>query len=344
MVGLVLLFLWSRAVDTKQHVATASKAIDPETSGLPVLSPFEELASCQSLECVSALHPSLKKSSAKFNYPHFFLAGWQKSATTSIYRHLRWHPEIWVPKDKEPHYFSSCKRGAPACKVKGGYENTTDYLIEFLGLKDAAASKVGYATFDGSVDYAQKGSWLAPMLAKYFPYLRIVFVFREKVGRAMSYKNMLEEKYGRGCHGDLSKCLMQSMVAYNYSDSTQHWFDHFPASQIHAIQFEDLIENPERVLYDLKEFLGIDPSLPNRPLGQTNKRPQSSGWRIPKKEYRTLVDVAKDDGQGLLNVLERNYDSSKGFDASVWMERWERLWERNYATCGGDGFCSVASM
>ena len=43
------------------------------------IDPFELLGKCTTLECVSALHPRLKAAGAKFNYPHFFLAGWQKA-------------------------------------------------------------------------------------------------------------------------------------------------------------------------------------------------------------------------------------------------------------------------
>ena len=263
-----------------------------------------------------------------------------RSLDRSFTRH---HSEIHVPFDKEPHYFSSCRFGAPACKVRGGYENATDYLVSFLGLNEAAASKVGYAAFDGSVDYAQKGRWLAPILAKLFPFLRLVFVFREKVGRSMSYKNMLAEKYDRGCHDDIAKCLSASMNAWgSYADSTRAWFDAFPASQVHAVQFEELVEGPEGVLRRLKEFLGLDPDLPRRDLSNTNRRSSSSGWQIPRRDYEKLVAIAKEDQDGLLAVLDEHTD----IDTEAWGRRWEALWQRNLATCEGkiDAICTVASM
>ena len=322
--------------------ADASTLVDSMLDNvMPEQDIFQKLGSCETLECVSALHPELQKMSTHFNFPHFFLAGWQKCATTSIYRHLRLHPQVWIPKDKEPHYFSSCKRGAPACKVKGGY-NATAYLEDTFGIKEVANSKLAYATLDGSVDYAQKGVWLAPLLHRLFPWLKLVFVFREKVGRSMSYKNMLAEKYDKGCKGDLAKCLTYSMVAYNYSDAMIHWFETFSPSQIHLVQFEELVESPEKVLTELKFFLGLDPSLPKKDLRQTNKRPSSSGWPIQKSEYDKLVDHARDDGQKLLDIMEKFKKNTTG-----WMQRWESLWSRNYDTCqshAGDQMCSVASM
>lgn len=200
---------------------------------------------------------------------------------------------------------------------------------------------MGYAAFDGSVDYAQK-AWLAPILAKLFPWLKLVFVFREKVGRSMSYKNMLAEKYDRGCHGDIAKCLSASMNAWgSYAGSTKAWFDAFPASQVHAIQFEELVEDPEGVLRRLKEFLGLDPELPRRDLSNTNRRASSSGWPIPRHDYEKLVAIAKEDQDGLLAVLGEYTD----IDTEAWGRRWEALWQRNLATCEGtDAICTVASM
>ena len=38
-------------------------------------------------------------------YPDFIGIGAQKAGTTWLYRNLRAHPEIWMPKEKEIHYF-----------------------------------------------------------------------------------------------------------------------------------------------------------------------------------------------------------------------------------------------
>ena len=39
--------------------------------------------------------------------PSFFLVGAPKSGTTTIYQALSQHPEIYLPKHKELHYFAS---------------------------------------------------------------------------------------------------------------------------------------------------------------------------------------------------------------------------------------------
>ena len=40
-------------------------------------------------------------------YPNFFILGAPKSGTTSLYKYLSEHPNIFMSKIKGPHFFSS---------------------------------------------------------------------------------------------------------------------------------------------------------------------------------------------------------------------------------------------
>jgi hypothetical protein len=39
--------------------------------------------------------------------PNSFILGAAKCGTTSLYYYLKQHPEIYLPKDKEPHFFDN---------------------------------------------------------------------------------------------------------------------------------------------------------------------------------------------------------------------------------------------
>ena len=39
--------------------------------------------------------------------PNFIVIGAAKSGTTTLYHHLRAHPDVFMPEFKEPHYFVS---------------------------------------------------------------------------------------------------------------------------------------------------------------------------------------------------------------------------------------------
>ena len=47
-------------------------------------------------------------------YPDFLIVGAQKAGTTWLHRNLRAHPQVWMPHDKELHYFDE------KIKTKGG--------------------------------------------------------------------------------------------------------------------------------------------------------------------------------------------------------------------------------
>jgi len=39
--------------------------------------------------------------------PNFFIVGAPKCGTTSMTEYLKQHPDIFIPEEKEPHYFGS---------------------------------------------------------------------------------------------------------------------------------------------------------------------------------------------------------------------------------------------
>ena len=45
-------------------------------------------------------------------WPDFFLVGAQKAGTSSLYAYLRQHPDVFLPRIKEPHYFSQVRPSA----------------------------------------------------------------------------------------------------------------------------------------------------------------------------------------------------------------------------------------
>ena len=41
------------------------------------------------------------------NHPNFFIIGAPKAGTTSLYRYLGYHPNVFMSKIKGPHYFAT---------------------------------------------------------------------------------------------------------------------------------------------------------------------------------------------------------------------------------------------
>ena len=214
------------------------------------------------------------------------------------------------------------------------------YIRDTFQVERVAASGLRLASMDASVDYAMFGDVLAPQLRAQFPWLKLVFVLRERIGRAMSWKNMLSEKFDRGCKGsNKAKCLAGSLRSMNYTGPLEAWLREFPADQIFIMQFEALATDPGPELRRLKQFLGLSMTEPEEELRNVNSRPGSKGWPMTRDEYKGLIDESRRDAQDLLDLLEA-HDLA---DKASWLPRWEAVWQRNLDTCDSQGNCLVSS-
>lgn len=313
---------------------------------------LEHLKRCTTISCIQASHKKLK-GKTKFNAPHFFLIGFQKCATTSVNHYLRGHPEYLPSILKEAHYFTACQKSWNDSNCKAN--STQDYIRNFLRIKDAAEDGLLSATVDASVDYAWKGEELAREIRKVFPWLKIVVMMREPISRVISYTRMWTQKGVRvSTHKDnriacdeneeLFDCLYPHLTpsAYtgHYAIPLEGWLKVWPSRQIHVIQFEEFVEKTDAVMRRLKEFLGMDPTLPeNVQLYNVNTRKDSGGSPMKRRQYRTLVEMARPDSEKVATLLQK-YGL---FNKDTWMKRWEHVWDQTLQSCNASRICMVNS-
>lgn len=302
------------------------------------------LSKCKNFECIKKIHYEID-GRTRFNFPHFFLIGWQKCATTTVNAHLRRHPQFLPSDIKEPHWFTVCKNSPTNINCKAS--SLRNYLMQFLRMKDAAYMGLERATIDASVDYAWKGRALSTELHGLFPWLKIVMMMRDPISRMISYTRMftVREVGGKGCmppktiYGCLHKGLSKESAVY--ANALEAWLETFPAEQVHVIQFEDLQENEQRVLHDLKVFLGMDAQLPvQEKLRNVNSRKNDGGYPLTLEEYQSLVALVRPGAERVAKLL-----GDKGIkNEEEWIGRWESVWDRVIEeSCDDDGQCEVNS-
>ena len=88
-----------------QHPALqAAAAAEPAAGGSPGASPYHRaVAACAAqpdLACLTAAGRQPGGGGREFRFPHAFIVGWQKSATTSLYATLMHHPSVLASKVK----------------------------------------------------------------------------------------------------------------------------------------------------------------------------------------------------------------------------------------------------
>lgn len=302
------------------------------------------LGACEDFECIRKAHGILA-GKTPFNFPHYFLIGWQKCATTSINVHLRLHPQYLPSTIKESHYWSTCRDWAnhPTCRAS----NVSVYIKDFLRRGDAVASGLTRVSTDTSVDYAWRAD-LAQVIHEALPWIKIVMVLREPLSRLISYTRMYTEREdaAKGC---LNGRSMYTCLRYkhldprgtnsNYSVPLAAWLAAFPDEQIHVIQFEELQESPDEIAFRLKQFLGLDTSKPQKRLYNTNARKVSGGYDMRKDEYLDLVNQVRWDALNVAKLL-----SDRGLvDRETWIQRWEAVWRRNLDACSETDGCRINS-
>lgn len=78
-------------------------------------------------------------------FPDFFIVGHKKSGTTALYEMLRSHPQMFMPAQKDSHFFATDRRPTAANPRDGRLPRTMDeYLLLFAGA--APEQRVGEAS------------------------------------------------------------------------------------------------------------------------------------------------------------------------------------------------------
>jgi Sulfotransferase family len=148
--------------------------------------------------------------------PNFLIIGAAKSATTSLYFYLRQHPEVFMPPNKEPHYFF-----AP---------DLDRFQFDRMRLTPITTLEAYQALFEGSEKFTVRGeastrylpSAYAPSaIRKAVPHVKLIAVLRNPMKRAYSHYLMM--KRNRATQHDTFQQVIDEEI--QASIKAQHWDD-----------------------------------------------------------------------------------------------------------------------
>lgn len=249
-------------------------------------------------------------------YPDFLVIGAQKAGTTWLDRNLRGHPEVWLPPEKEIHYFDlprpwpfaallfapsrPARHWAKArlkrdwAKVAGG-EQTKEWFFRyyffprgdgwygslFKPRRDeiCGESTPRYATLSEKEIRHTRGL---------MPNLKIVYLLRDPIDRMWSDLAMFQRpRFGgqglrKADHKTVHDFLSnpENLAHSLYQKNLSRWLKHFAAEQV-FIGFQDEVSrNPRDLLHRLALFLGVNP----RAFGNF----PNASERINSKSYPAL--------------------------------------------------------
>jgi len=220
------------------------------------------------------------------NKPNFFIVGAAKSGTTSLYYHLKQHPEVYLCPIKEPNFFST---DIKIENFSSAYRKRTTFAdnsyFNTLPLREMQLSFIKngqqYAKLfqdvihekiicEASTSYLY-ASDAAKNIFEFNPASKILIILRNPIARTFSHY-LMAVRYGftslnfrQAIEKDLAspnKGWGQSELFIElslYYEQLKRYFNIFPKNQIKIILFEELITHQEKTIKDVYSFLAINP-------------------------------------------------------------------------------------
>jgi hypothetical protein len=201
-------------------------------------------------------------------FPNFLIIGAAKSGTYTLHAHLGHHPDVFMCRIKEPHYFSY---GANATNRRDGLRSPVHAFVEsrdaYLKLfadrdqaKMAGESSVSYLYVPGT----------AERIFEFNPEMKIIVSLRNPIERAYS-SFYYAKSYGiepsptlrEGLEAEADRIRRNGQLLLRYRDlglyasQLKRYYNVFPRDQIKVIIYDDFVEDAMQVVCDLYDFIGV---------------------------------------------------------------------------------------
>lgn len=201
--------------------------------------------------------------------PNFIIAGVARCGTTSLYYYLKQSPEIGFSSIKEPKYFSNLRtnfphRGIGDLTVDDKIvKSFTEYKQLFEGLDKYKL--VGEASSDYFFFHKSSINEIKKVLGD----IPIIISLRNPTERAFSaYNNLIRDNreflpFEEAINAEEKRINdnWDWMWAYKkgslYSEALEAFYANF--SKVKVIIFEELAENPKKIINEITDFLQISP-------------------------------------------------------------------------------------
>lgn len=205
----------------------------------------------------------------KIRIPDFFIIGAPKTGTTALYTYLSEHPQVFMPRLKEPFFFCS---DLPAYREKAtSITDLTKYVKLFAEAKDRHLV-CGEAS---SLYLLSKVA--IPAILELNPDAHIIVMLRNPVDLVHSFHSQmvyslhesianfeqawrLQEGRALGLHIP-KDCLEKSLLQYRQvgmlGDQVARLLKHVHRSQIKFLLHDDLVASPGRLYEEVLSFLNL---------------------------------------------------------------------------------------
>lgn len=176
--------------------------------------------------------------------PDFLGIGAQRAGTTWLWENLRCHPDLFVASPKEIHYWD------------WRFHQPLHWYSQLFA--EAGERCKGEVT----PGYLLLSSRRIQLIRKLMPDVRLILLLRNPIERAWSHVRLIlrtqeldPTRLSREWY--LEQLQGRTRERGNYPAFLRNWEAHFPAEQLFAGFFEDVVERPQSLLTDVFRHLGV---------------------------------------------------------------------------------------
>jgi hypothetical protein len=287
-------------------------------------------------------------------YPDFLIIGAQKAGTTWLDRNLRTHPQIWLPPEKEIHFFD-LPRPLPFAALQYAPERAIRHWARHRLRRDLAKVERGEQTMDWYRRYyyaTRSWSWYRSLftpgtgqicgeatpryaviskrkiaaIRRRMPHLKIIYLLRDPIDRMWSDLAMFhDQRFGGAGTGTVSDAADFAFLTRRrnlrhscYEENLRNWEASFPAEQILVGFLEEVAAEPAQLLQRIFTFLGVAPA---------HQPPEKLiGSKINVAKYPSVPDhIAKQLACKLDTDLRALHQRLQCPQTATWLSRMEAL-------------------
>lgn len=212
--------------------------------------------------------------------PNLVGCGADKSGTTPLYHYLNQHPDIFMAKEKQTHFFS-----------RHFQEDVSWYASKFEGHGEEKV--IGEFSTSYMLDPA-----VTQRITEVLPGARLLFIFRDPIERAYSnywFSISIGTEHRRVT---FSKAIRSRQGFEKYVDSEffdthlQRFLEFHDEKDIHVIITEELKSDPLVQMSQCYRFLGVDPLFrPDVDRSCNATVASTSTWKVSL--FRSWTDAKK---------------------------------------------------
>lgn len=285
--------------------------------------------------------------------PDFICIGAQKAGTTWLHDVLSQHPDIWLPPIKELHFFDELDRNVKTgiwsrlrddhwmnkfwryrvksvlynCYKSKKIDHLGWYLKYFLRNRNVRnyqalfADKYTQGKLCGEItpDYAVLSSETIKMVQQCNPDMKIIFLLRDPVDRALSHLKMVFFKHTmfdqpKRAFEELDQeqvlNFLEDAKAYGlYTETIDRWQHFFKQENVFIGFYDELKKDPTSLYKRICSFLNIDQKHMPDELNKVSNRGASN--KIPEEINERLRDMFKSEIEQLsLRFSDSKYPES----------------------------------